>query len=92
MSDEVTPQQEANQKDQKHFGSWSYHEDDCWCMMGGDAYCNRGGYVWSCCGATVELSSCAGKGNQHHTACSSRGAGKCACYDCSDKRSNVGSG
>jgi len=42
----------------KHSGEWSYHDDDCWCVMGGRKYCNRDGYVWSCCGACKEDSEC----------------------------------
>lgn len=40
-----------------HAGSWGSHDDDCWCAMAG-GYCNRGGWVWSCCGACKEDSEC----------------------------------
>ena len=40
-----------------HTGSFDYHDDDCLCVMGG-AYCNRDGYVWSCCGSCKEHSDC----------------------------------
>lgn len=40
-----------------HAGTWRQHDDDCWCVMGG-RYCNRGGYVWSCCGSCKERSDC----------------------------------
>jgi hypothetical protein len=46
-------------KNLKHTGSYSYHDDDCWCMMG-DNYCNRDGFVWSCCGACKKDSECSG--------------------------------
>jgi hypothetical protein len=46
-------------KRKEHTGTWSYHDDDCWCVMaGGDRYCNRGGSVWSCCGSCKEASEC----------------------------------
>ena len=77
--------QDAGTNFTKHGGTWSYHEDDCMCMMGGYGYCNRAGYVWSCCGATLEISSCAGKGRQHHSAVSSRGDKACGCVNCIDK-------
>ena len=65
-----------------HTGNYRYHDDDCWCMMG-SGYCNRGGSVWSCCGAVAQASTCAGQGNKHHSAVSDRsGAGTCACADC----------
>lgn len=43
----------------KHSGTYDYHDDDCWCVMGG-GYCNRDGFVWSCCGATKKDSECSG--------------------------------
>ncbi len=52
-------------KSRKHKGKWEYHDDDCWCVMG-DRYCNRGGPVWSCCGATVKNSECSSP-NMHPT-------------------------
>jgi hypothetical protein len=65
-----------------HTGNYRRHDDDCWCMMGG-GYCNRGGFVWSCCGAIGQASSCAGEGRQHHTAVSDRSdAGPCQCREC----------
>lgn len=42
----------------KHSGDWLYHDDDCLCGAYTDAYCNRGGYCWSCCGACAEDSEC----------------------------------
>lgn len=51
----------ANQKTKKHSGTWRYHDDDCWCVMGDNQYCNRDGYVWSCCGACKEDSECSGE-------------------------------
>lgn len=42
-----------------HTGSWNYHDDDCLCWRYfDDARCNRGGYIWSCCGSTSEDSYC----------------------------------
>ncbi len=40
-----------------HLGVYAYHNDDCRCIMGGH-YCNRDGYVWSCCGATERYCHC----------------------------------
>lgn len=40
-----------------HTGSWRYHDDDCRCAWA-DQYCNRDGWVWSCCGACKEESDC----------------------------------
>jgi len=37
-------------------GTYDYHDDDCRCS----GPCVRDGYVWSCCGAFAEASSCAG--------------------------------
>ena len=42
----------------KHTGDWQFHEDDCLCGAYTDAWCNRGGWVWSCCGACAEESEC----------------------------------
>ena len=65
-----------------HSGAWSYHDDDCWCMIAG-GYCNRDGHVWSCCGAVAEESTCAGPGRKHHTAVSNRSGDKaCHCQEC----------
>ena len=42
-----------------HSGHWQYHDDDCLCWKYfDDSHCNRGGYSWSCCGATSESSGC----------------------------------
>jgi phospholipase/carboxylesterase len=79
QKEKKTPAERLN-----HTSGWRYHDDDCWCMMAG-GYCNRGGYVYSCCGATVEGSGCAGKGRRHHTAVSSRGDLPCQCHQCIDK-------
>lgn len=49
----------------KHTGKFGYHDDDCWCVMG-DRYCNRGGRVWSCCGACKKSSECSAP-NTHPT-------------------------
>jgi len=43
----------------KHTGNYEYHDDDCWCVLG-RPYCNRDGFVWSCCGACKEDSDCSG--------------------------------
>lgn len=65
-----------------HMGSYKYHDDDCWCCMGG-GFCNRDGYVWSCCGAFTKKSSCAGRGNEHHEYNGTgRVNGPCACHEC----------
>lgn len=40
-----------------HKGTWSYHDDDCRCGWY-DMYCNRDGWVWSCCGSCKEHSDC----------------------------------
>lgn len=42
-----------------HTGSWRYHDDDCRCTWV-ERYCNRDGWVWSCCGACQEDSDCTG--------------------------------
>lgn len=42
-----------------HTGSYEFHDDDCRCTMA-LPYCNRGGWVWSCCGATKKHSDCSG--------------------------------
>ena len=82
----VAAAQPAEPEEYEHTGSYRQHDDDCWCMMGG-GYCNRGGFVWSCCGAVNGGDSCAGKGNQHHTAVSGRSnAGKCQCHLCRAKQ------
>lgn len=47
------------EKKRKHTGKYQYHDDDCWCVMGNN-YCNRGGGVWSCCGACKKDSECSG--------------------------------
>ena len=44
----------------QHSGVYSYHDDDC-CCCGGGGFCNRDGWIWSCCGAFAKDSSCAGK-------------------------------
>ena len=66
-----------------HTGDWRYHDDDCMCMMGG-GFCNRGGRVWSCCGATERDSGCAGEDRRHHSAVSSRSDVRksCRCHEC----------
>ena len=75
-----------SQKHYEHFGTWDYHDDDCRCMLADDMWCNRDGRCWSCCGAVVEKSTCARKGNKHHSAVSNRSdAGKCNCKDCDRK-------
>ncbi len=48
-----------------HRGSYDFHDDDCRCSMVND-YCNRGGRVWSCCGACKEDSDCSAP-NMHPT-------------------------
>lgn len=48
---------DKSKKYKNHTGKWEYHDDDCWCVMGG-RYCNRGGGIWSCCGAIVKDSEC----------------------------------
>jgi len=40
-----------------HTGSWEYHVDDCRCTEA-DLYCNRDGWIWSCCGSCKEHSDC----------------------------------
>ena len=50
----------------KHTGTYSYHDDDCWCLMGDIKYCNRDGFVWSCCGSCKKDSECSGS-NMHPT-------------------------
>jgi hypothetical protein len=40
-----------------HTGTWRYHDDDCRCTWV-NPYCNRDGWVWSCCGACKEKSDC----------------------------------
>ena len=42
-----------------HTGSWQYHVDDCRCSWA-DLYCNRDGWIWSCCGSTQKDSDCSG--------------------------------
>ncbi len=42
----------------RHQGHWQYHDDDCLCGSYTSAYCNRGGWCWSCCGACAEDSEC----------------------------------
>ncbi|MCB9564660.1 MAG: hypothetical protein H6708_30105 [Kofleriaceae bacterium] len=42
----------------RHTGHWQFHDDDCRCVEGDLPYCNRGGAVWSCCGACKEHSEC----------------------------------
>lgn len=42
----------------RHAGRWAFHEDDCQCGQLRHAYCNRGAWVWSCCGACAEVSEC----------------------------------
>lgn len=41
-----------------HSGEWQYHDDDCLCGSYTDAFCNRGGHCWSCCGACAQESEC----------------------------------
>lgn len=41
-----------------HTGAWHYHDDDCQCAVFGGAWCNRGGWCWSCCGACGEHTEC----------------------------------
>jgi hypothetical protein len=50
----------------KHTGVWSRHDDDCRCIDGGIPYCNRDGWVWSCCGACKQQSECSAP-NMHPT-------------------------
>ncbi len=52
-------------KYKEHTGRWEHHDDDCWCVLGGH-YCNRDGFVWSCCGATTQDSECTAP-NMHPT-------------------------
>lgn len=52
----------TNQPDEiliPHTGKFRYHDDDCMCGAYG-SYCNRDGYVWSCCGACKQHSDCTG--------------------------------
>lgn len=42
----------------QHSGHWQHHEDDCLCGAYTGAYCNRGAWIWSCCGACAEKSEC----------------------------------
>ena len=44
-----------------HTGIFAYHEDDCWCSLGGWP-CVREGFVWSCCGNTDRNSQCTSTG------------------------------
>ena len=42
----------------KHTGKYEWHDDDCLCKLMGIEYCNRNGYVWSCCGETEKDVPC----------------------------------
>lgn len=55
----LTEEQRIELATKSHHGHWNYHDDDCQCGRYFDnSYCNRNGYIWSCCGSTSEHSTC----------------------------------
>ena len=88
MASKVSDESKSRKDSRKHTGTYDYHDDDCWCCIGG-GFCCRDGRCWSCCGAFSKDSTCAGKGNKHHeyNGISSDHArlGRCKCRKCSPR-------
>lgn len=55
----LTPEERTARIFKSHKGHWTWHDDDCQCARYfDDSYCNRNGYIWSCCGQMSESGMC----------------------------------